>query len=156
MRSIAFHSLFYALILAVTLSCSQDKSRYKLPDKIEHPKVATSSAISPRAFVDSLNRGAMMNMFYLRDAIPEKPEHFVKITGMKDIPFGSLVQELKHINNDYPIYLMCLYGDDSRRVSESIAHQGYTSYYVDGGSYRLYVEKERNGWKILPRKVAIE
>ena len=156
MRRIIKISFMHVLILFLVLSCKQDAPRYDLPDKIEHPKKAASSYITARALVDSLNRGARMNLFYLIEATPEDPDHIVDIPGMTHIPLGSIFQEVEYVNNDHPIYLICLYGDDSRRISGALANKGLVNYYLDGGSYRLFIEIERYGWNILPRPTVIE
>ena len=142
---------------ALLYSCSKSEKparvvgSYKLPDKIEHAEPGWAKFITPRALVDSLNRGSSWSVYFLQDMQPEQPEYIVSIPGMISLPMGALAMNSDTIPKKQPIVLICLFGDDSKHMAERLIPYGIHSYYLDGGSYRLYGEMQKYGWKLLPR-----
>ncbi len=144
------------LVLFVTLifGCgAREKKppRYQLPDSLEHHDPGTVRYITPRSLVDSLNRGVQMDLFFLQEDISDDPLYVVPIPGMIMTNLGDMYYAAETLSIERPIYLICLYGDDSKRMSEQLARYGHNCYYLDGGSYRLWEQMQRFGWKILPR-----
>lgn len=148
------HKVMYVIvvvfILLVISGCgkSERQPRYQLPDKIEHPEPGSVSYIEPKMFVDSVNAGVSMDIYYLLNYTPEEQQYMVDIRGMRQIPLGDIFYAAETLSTDKPLYLICLWGDDSKRVAEKLKIDGFDSYYLDGGAYRLWQEVSEHGWKI--------
>ncbi len=130
---------------------SERKVEYQLPDSVEHPKPGKVNHITPEALIDSINKGVQMQIFFLKEDLPEDPAHIVSIPGMKEIPLGDIFSIAETLSTEKPIYLVCVYGDDSKKIAENIAVNGISSYYLDGGSYRLWKEMDSHGWSFKPQ-----
>lgn len=126
-------------------------SNSMLPDKIEIPKPGKVEYISPRALIDSVNSGKELDIFYISELQPENPDHIVPVPGMVTAMIGEVTELVRKLPQNRNIYLVCLYGDDSRRMADLLSRDGYNCYSLDGGSFRLWNEMQRNGWRFLPR-----
>ena len=139
------------LILLLSWSCKENP-RYELPESVEHTTAGKVAYITPKALVDSLNGGVNMRLYYLQEVIPENPAHIVQLPGMTTLPLGEMQYAADTLSKDKPIYLICLYGDDSKRLAENFARRrGFDCYYLDGGSYRLYEQMQQHRWRIFQR-----
>ena len=142
-------TLFSALI--VSCGSKEKPPQFQLPESIEHPAPGVAKYITPRALIDSLNRGVQLDILFLKDVETTDSQYIVPIPGMVMVEPGEMFYISETLSTKRPIYLVCLYGDDSKRMAGYMARYGYNCYYLDGGSYRLWEQMERNGWKILPR-----
>ncbi len=138
------------VVLFGSVGCKQETPRFTIPESIKIPEYGKINYISPRSLVDSLNRGAKIDLYYVNELIPENPDHIVMLPGMKMITFSDGYSLSISLSKATPVYLVSLYGNDSRMVAEMLAKDGINSYCLDGGSYQLYNEIQENGWKILP------
>ncbi|MFH0765470.1 MAG: hypothetical protein V2A61_03515 [Calditrichota bacterium] len=125
--------------------------QYKLPDKVEHPHPGWVKYLTPKAFVDSLNSGSYLDIFYLKDIDPVDASNIVYVPGMTTLMLGEFFMMVDTMKTTRPLYLMCLYGDDSRKAAQEAAKRGLNCIYVDGGSYRLSQEMQKNKWTIMPQ-----
>ena len=141
-------SVLLALVLVTSCGKIEKHEKYQLPQKFEHPKPGKTGSITPRALADSLKAGVDMNIYFMREAIPENPAHIVSIPGMKDIQLSEMFYVAETLSTERPIYLICLWGDDSRRMAKRLAVDGISSYCLDGGSYRLWKEMQENGLEL--------
>jgi len=139
-----------ACLITLLWSCGKgDKPRsFKLPDKIEHPTPGKIVPIEPKAFVDSLNAGVKMNIYYLQNFTDDEQTYMVNVRGMQQIPLGDMFFISEKLSTKEPLYLICLWGDDSKRVAETLSKDGFNTYYLDGGCYRLWKEVSEHGWKL--------
>ena len=125
---------------------------YKLPDKIEHPNPGKVLSISPRALIDSLNDWADIDIYFIEEAVPEDPSDVVQLPGMKTVHLGEMFYVAETLKTDKPLYLISLYGPNARKLAHEFKKFGITTYYLDGGSYRLAKEMRQKKWKIFPSK----
>ncbi len=137
-------------LLVLIISCGKNEKlpEYKLPESIEHAKPGKVDCITPKAFADSLKFGIKRNIYFLNDFSPETAQYIVGIPGMINIPLSDIFFIAETLSTKEPIYLICMYGDDSKRVAERLRYDGISSYYLDGGSYRLWQEMQNNDWKL--------
>lgn len=145
--------ILLSTFLLLSLGCKSEKPKIevKLPDKVEHITWGKVMPISPKALVDTLNSGAKLNLFFLQEVESDDPSYVVSLPGMRNLLIGDLFLMLDTISTKQPLYLVCLYGNDSRRMANEVIKKGIDAYYLDGGSYRLYTEMHKNNWTILPR-----
>ena len=156
MQRVIYIIVFVSLtLLFYSCSKSERKIEYQLPDKVEHPEPGKVEPIEPKAFVDSLNAGVDMDIYFLRNVTPDEQQYMVNVPGMKLIPLGDIFFIAETLSTEKPLYLVCLWGDDSKRAAERIKIQGINSYYLDGGCYRLWKKINENGW-ILPAQTETE
>jgi len=134
------------VLLSFGCTKSEKTGKYQLPETIQHRIPGKVNYITPRALIDSVNSGADMDIYFLREAIPDDPAQIVQIPGMKEVPIGDMFYIAETLSVEKPIYLVCLWGDDSKRMADRIAIDGVSSYYLHGGSYRLWKEMQENGW----------
>ncbi len=137
-------------LLVLINSCGKGEKlpEYKLPESIEHAKPGKVGNITPKAFIDSLKFGVKMDIYYLDDINPETAQSVVDIPGMIHLQLSEMFFISETLSVEEPIYLICLYGDDSKRMAEKLRYDGISSYYLDGGSYRLWQEMQKNDWKL--------
>jgi hypothetical protein len=141
------------LIFALILGCSKELPKSHpdmsiLAQKVVIPQMGKVNYISPKELVDMLNSGAQLAIYFIQESPPDNPEYVVALPGMKTVLIGSMIDEAQKVPMGKPIYLVCLYGDDSRRMAKEVAKYGHDCYYVDGGSYRLHNEMKKYGWNI--------
>lgn len=142
--------IFFTLCMTLIYSCeSRQKMQYNLPDKIEHPKPGIVKYITPEAIVDSINHGVNLNLIFVQEAEPEDPLHIVQLPGMTTIHLSEVWDIADTMSIERPLYLICLYGDDSRKMGGELAKRGISTYYLDGGSYRLSERILQGKLKIL-------
>lgn len=122
-----------------------------LPETIDHHLMGKAIGISPRSFIDTLNNGAMGEVYYFGDSLPENPDHVVKVPGMKTVFLAEMTQILDTLESRETIFMISLYGADSRKMAQSIVPFGYTVYYVVGGGYKLAELMRQQRLEILPR-----
>jgi hypothetical protein len=144
------------IVITLSLGCAKETPKSKpdfskLPSKIDIPPSGKAGFISPKDLIDKINSGQNLDIFFFQEAPPENPDHIVAIPGMKMITLGDIYNLAPTIPKDHPLYFVCLYGDDSRRMSGEIIKEGHDCYYLDGGSYRLYNEMKKNGWSFRTR-----
>lgn len=141
--------LFFFCLLT---GCGQDKQwNNNTPESISHSTAGKLDYISPRALVDSLNRGKKLNLFFLEGKEPEEEEHIVQLPGMISLPIGNMLYVRDTLSTDQTIYLVSLYGIDAKTIGKKLAGYGYNCFYLDGGSFRLWQQIQRHGWIIFPR-----
>ncbi|MDP8239348.1 MAG: hypothetical protein P9X24_09685 [Candidatus Hatepunaea meridiana] len=138
------------LVFALITSCgkSEKTAKFQLPEKVEHKKPGKINPIIPKALVDSINAGVNMDIFFLHEDPPDNPNYIVPIPGIIEIPLGDIFFIAETLSIEHPLYLVCLWGDDAKKVAERLSIDGISSYYLDGGSYRLYKEMQENGWAL--------
>jgi len=139
--------------ILILTGCAKEQPKSKpnfigLPQKIEVPPVGKVEFISPQALMDSLNAGIRLPLIYLEEAAPTDPSVIIPLPRMEIMNLGDLYQRAPKLPHDKPLYLICLYGDDSKRMAKEVAKDGYNCYYLDGGLYRFTQEMRKNGWKI--------
>jgi|GEM_PF-1320830 len=142
------------LIFTMFIGCDQDEKvegTYKLPDTFNHPVVGKVVGITPMNFIDTLNNGAMGEVYYFKDSEPEDPADVVYVPGMKFVYLGEMTQILDTLKSLEPIYLISLYGSDARKIAQMNTAKGITFYYVVGGGYKLAELIRQQRLEILPR-----
>ncbi|NQU05606.1 MAG: hypothetical protein HQ568_05895 [Calditrichaeota bacterium] len=140
------------LILSVIYGCrkSEKVSDFNLPEKIEHAERGKINFITPKALVDSINSGVKLKMFFLYEDPNANLEYFVDIPGMQRFLLSDMFYATDTLSINEPVYLFCTWGDDGKKIGEMIAKDGFNSYYLDGGTYRLLKEMQENGWIFQP------
>lgn len=111
-----------------------------LPQNVEIPKLGKVTHISPKALADSINSGANLQMIFLQDYQSTSPELMVSLPGMATVMLGDAVNYIKKLDRSKPLFLICPWGDDSKRMGGEFAKEGWNSYYLDGGTFRLIKE----------------
>ena len=124
-------------IVFITGCNKQEKSKYRLPQKVEHPTPGTVKSISPEELVKKLNSGADLNMFFLMDALTEDPSYFVDIPGMKSVHLGDMFYIADTLDRDKPVYLISLYGANAYKMAEEVVKRGLDVVCLNGGTFRL-------------------
>lgn len=142
-----------SLILGLFLGCNQQKPKmeYKLPDKFEHPRPGWVKCLSPKVFIDTVNSGTYLDIYFLQDMPSTEATYNVFVPGMQTMNIGEFFSLIDTLKATRPLYLLCLYGDDSRKASYEAAKRGLNCFYIDGGSYRLAQEMQKNKWTIMPQ-----
>jgi len=140
------------LILSVIYGCrkSEKVSDFNLPEKIEHAERGKINFITPKALVDSINSGVKLKMFFLYEDPTENLEYSLNLPEIKRIPLSDMFYIAETLSTKEPIYLFCTWGDDSKKIGEILSVDGVNSYYLDGGTYRLFKEQQENGWIFQP------
>ncbi len=140
------------LVIYTFYGCGKpDVPKYKLPDKVEHPKPGKVGCITPRELIDSLNSGAELTLIYIHDVELADSEIVIDLPGMTTMFLGEVLYVADTLAEHQPLYLICQFGDDSRRMAKELAKRGIDSYFLDGGGYRLAKQMRENGWKIDAR-----
>ena len=143
--------IFPLLVFIFSISCKGDHyGKYQLPESVERSEAGSVNFITSAALMDSIKHGANIALFFLKFAQPEDPAFIVQLPGMKTVELYEINDIARKLPKDKPLYLICLYGDDSKRSAERMAKDGIDCYYLDGGSYRLWEEMQRNQWSIPP------
>jgi rhodanese-related sulfurtransferase len=139
-----------ACFITLIWGCGKDDQprSFQLPDKIEHPKPGIIKPIEPAAFVDSLNAGVRMNIYYLQNFTPDEQTYVVNISGMRIVQISDIFTIADTLSTREPLYLICLWGDDSKRAAQRLSIKGIDTYYLDGGCYRLWKGITEHGWKL--------
>lgn len=140
------------VVLSFIIGCGREapKSRpdlSRLPQKVEIPPLGKVEYVTPKALLDLVNGGAQLDIYFLYDVTAENPEYVVPIPGMRSLQLGEMMNIASTLPKEKPLYLVCMYGDDSRKMAQEMAKDGFDCYYLDGGSYRLWGEMRRNNWK---------
>ncbi len=130
------------VVLSVLSGCGNDTPRSKpdysiLQQKIDIPIRGKVTCITTQAFADSINNGANLQLIFIQEFAPENPADNLALPGMNTILLGETYNYVKKLNKNQPLYLLCLYGDDSKRMGNELSKDGWNSFYLDGGSYRL-------------------
>ena len=142
------------LTLIVLIGCGEGEkaeSNYELPDTFEHPAVGKAIGISPLGFIDTLNNGAMGDVYYFKEGEPENPSDVVQVPEMKSVTISEMTQIFETLNSKDPVFLISLYGSDARKLAQMNTSTGLTIYYVVGGSYKLAEVIRQQRLEILPR-----
>ncbi len=142
------------ITIFVLIGCGkvkESKIEFDLPETFNHPRVGQAIGISPRSFIDTLNNGAMGEVYYFGDQQPENPDHMVQIPGMKHVYLTEMTQILDTLKSREPIFMISLYGADARKMAQTVIPQGFTIYYVVGGGYKLAELMRQQRLEILPR-----
>lgn len=149
-------AVLYLILLFSGCDEGKKSVEFKLPESVEHAKPGKVNHITAAALVDSVNSGVKLRMFFLYDLPPDNPAYIVNIPGMKQIQLGDMFYMAETLSTEQPVYLVCLYGDDSKKIAENVAVYGINSYYLDGGSYRLWEEMNRYGWSFKPQSFNLD
>ncbi len=147
--------IIFLSIPVLLLGCSKEAPKShpdfsSLPKKVEFAKPGKVDFITPKALLDSLNRGAKLNLFFIEETTPDNPAYIVDLPGMKRVKLGEIFDNGRGLPTGVPVYFICLYGDDSKRLAGEMAKRGHDCFYLDGGSFRLYTEMQKNHWP-MPR-----
>ena len=94
-----------------------------------------------------------MDIYYLQNFTPDEQLYMVNVPGMRLISLSDIFFIAETLSTAKPLYLVCLWGDDSKRAGERLKVDGFDSYYLDGGCYRLWQEISKNDWKISTTSV---
>ncbi|MDP8227949.1 MAG: rhodanese-like domain-containing protein [Candidatus Electryoneaceae bacterium] len=139
------------LIIVLGYGC-KESPRYELPETIDHPIAGKAAYITSKMLIDSVNSGADLRLYFLREETFEDTTYIVPIPGMITLPLGEMPYVADTLSKDKPIYLICQYGDDSKKMAENFARRrGFDCYFLDGGNYRLHEQMQQHQWRILPR-----
>lgn len=109
----------------------------RLPQKVDHAPLAKTTYITGAALLDSLRSGNRLSMYYIVDESADKPEFYVPLPGLERVSLGNITDLCRRQPLDRTLFLICLYGDDSKRIGMEIAKTGHYSYYLDGGMMKL-------------------
>ncbi|MCF7811939.1 hypothetical protein K9N50_13245 [bacterium] len=150
-RVICVITLLFVFSILYGCKKSEKLPEFKLPEKIEHPEPGAVSYITPKALVDSINSGAKLRMFYIYENMSMNQEYMVPVPGLINILVSDMFYAAETLSTEEPLYLLCTWGDDSKKVANMLAVEGFDSYYLDGGTYRLMKEQKKNGWVFQPR-----
>lgn len=124
--------------------------RGNLPDKAEIPSPGSAQYITPQAFLDSLKSGKVDRVYFVKEFEPEHPEWILPLPNMEQIFLPDMYSQFQDRRLPRkPYYLICMFGDDSKRLAEYAVRYGYTCYYVDGGMYRLHQVVKARGGSVL-------
>ena len=143
-----------ATLIIGVFGCSQDdktKLDYELPKTYTHLPLGKAIGISPLSFVDTLNNGAMGEVYYILPMGMEDPGQIVNVPGLKIIGLGELNMTLDTLKSREPLFLISRYGADARNVAQNSTANGFTCFYVVGGSYKLNEVMRQQRLKIFPR-----
>lgn len=132
----------FLLVTLLLVNCQAEKKTVKNydlpdPDEVEHPEVGILDSISPEELIKKLNSGERLDMYYLKQTEPSDPSHFVDIPGMKHVHLGDMFYISETLKTEDPVYLISIYGNDSRKMGEEILRNGLDCIYLDGGTYML-------------------
>jgi hypothetical protein len=89
-------------------------------------------------------------MFFLYENLAMNPEYMVSIPGLNNMLVSDMFYAAETLSTKEPLYLLCVWGDDSKKIANMLAVSGFSSYYLDGGTYRLLKEQQNNGWVFQP------
>lgn len=141
--------ILIVLVLVLTISCEKEKKiEYELPEVVEHPEPGKLVCLSPEEFIKGINKGTITTSYHMIESEPLDPDYVVKLPGMITLYLGEIFYVADTTKSKTPLYLMCLYGDDSRKVGKDLILRGFDCYYIDGGSYRLAKEIRKHGWNV--------
>ncbi len=133
--------LFLGFIGFMGCQKEQPKKVYNLtPAQITPTPPGFVKCVSPADFADSLNAGVKMKMYFIQDLQPEDPAHIPYIPGIINVDLGQMFFIAETLSHVEPLYLVSLYGSDSRRFAKDLSSKGFNCYYLDGGTYRLFNE----------------
>ena len=143
----------FAFCLVLLAGCSNETPKSKpdfshLPKSVQVPPAGVVNYISPKALLDSLNSGKRPALYFLQDLSSVDPALMVPLPGMQVVNIGEATNVILQRSRTETIYLICNYGDDSKRLAKELAKEGYNCNYVDGGTFNLLKEVKTNGWKI--------
>lgn len=125
----------------------ENKIEFKLPDKIDHPPRGELKSISPKEFIDLVNSGEELKLYFIEDAVPENPSHMVFIPGIITITINGVFKIIESGPVDEPLYLVSLYGATAYKIGKDIGKYGQDCVFLDGGTYRLSQEMRKNNWQ---------
>jgi len=143
----------FALCLGLLAGCSNETPKSKpdfsrLPKSITVPTSGQVNYISSKDLLELINSGRKLPLYFLQDLSSVDPGLMVPLPGMRVVNIGEAVNVILKQPRTETIYLICNYGDDSKRMAKELAKEGYNCYYLDGGSYNLLKETKQSGWKI--------
>jgi len=144
--------LILSLVLLASCGKEMPKSKpdfSKLPQKAEIPSPGVVNFISPAALLDSLSEGRKLPLYYLQDFASADSELMIPLPGMNVVNLGDATNVILKLPRTTTVYLVCNWGDDSKRMAKELAKDGYNCTYLDGGTYKLQQEIKRSG-KRLP------
>jgi len=122
-------------LLVVTAGCQNDTPEYKLPDKIEQPKPGKVDYVQPDELV-SLAQRKNLRLYYLADS-QQDTTILPPLPGLQSVMIGDFFMQTDTMSKKEPLYLICLYGDDSRKAALRLANGGFDCFTLDGGMVRL-------------------
>jgi len=118
------------------VGCQEEKSTFKLPDKIPTVKPGKVDYISPEAMIQKSNTGSNLRFYYLVDN-PNDTTALPPLKSLKKVMVGELMMSVDTMSRAEPFYFMCYWGDDSRKSAIRLATSGFDCFSVDGGFFRL-------------------
>ncbi len=145
------------VIYSVLSGCGKEMPKSKpdysiLPQKVDIPILGKITYITTEALVDLINNGAGLQLVFIQEYEPVSPDLIVPLPGMKTVLVGETVNYVKKLDKSQPLYIICLWGDDSKRMCGELAKEGWNSCYLDGGIYRLSQEIKQGKLRINPQR----
>ncbi len=142
--------LFLSFII---VGCGEKKKETfsHVPEKIEMIQKGLVQPISARTFIDSINGMADINLYFLHDPTNIEPVSLPPVPGMVEVSMGDMFYVAETLDTKKPLFLISLYGSDSKRMCDETASRGIDSYFLVGGTYQLSKEMNEKGWKFIPR-----
>jgi len=146
-------NLVLSLVLfALIVGCSNEPPKSHpdlsiLPPKENIPALGRVEYITPRQFLDLLNSPNRPTSYFLQD-VGDNPTPIPPLPGMQIISLGEIYNLPGKLPKGSTVYLICLYGDDSKRFGQEMAKDGFNCYYLDGGIYNFNKQMQQNGWKL--------
>ena len=141
-----------ALLAACNGGGDAGQPEMKLPEAGAAAKPGRYGSISPQALVDSVNTSSNAQYIFLRTELPPDPSLFMGIPGMREEQAGDLLIRSTQLDRHRTLILICIYGDDSRRLARQLSQIGFDAYFLDGGLYRFTGELTKHGWVLRPPK----
>ncbi len=143
------------MIFSVLLGCGNDSLKSNpdyslLPQNINIPKLGKYDYISTKDLVDKLNNGEKLQLIFMPEMTPEDPADIPSLPGMVPLTLGEVFNYVKKLDKSKPLYLICLYGDDAKKMCTELAKDGWNGFYLDGGSYRLKQDIKQGKVRVNP------
>jgi len=142
-----------SLALIALLGCGSESPKSKpdlsiLPQGKIAPRLGAVDYVTPRALLDLLQKGERPQLYYLEDpGIPDQSA-MIPLPGMSTINVGEFYTIAPKLSPDKPVYLACMFGDDSKRLAKELSKDGFDCHYLDGGMFNLSQQIRKNGWSV--------
>jgi len=130
------------ILFSLFLGCGGEKMKSDpdfsgLPQKVNIPERGKIGFITPEDMVAKLNGGEKLQMLFIPETPVANPADVPPLPGLISIYLGEAFNYVKKFDKSQPVYLVCIYGDDSKRMCGELAKDGWNCYYLDGGTFRM-------------------
>ncbi len=138
------HRVIRIIVLSIFISyfigCTEKKEslEFKLPERSENLKTGFSKSLHPSEFMEIVNRGDDIQLIFLEDITISDTSMFVPLPGLKRVRIGEFIYFSSGLSKEKPLYIICMFGDDSKRLADKYKADGFNIYYVDGGMHRIH------------------